>query len=136
MIDDEETVRGLFRAILEPVGYAVVEAENGQQGIRCFRESPTDVVITDMYMPQGDGLEVIRQLRPAYPALKILAVSGSGGTENLLSKARGFGADAILSKPVGVEELRATMANLLDHTGLNGLPPLTPRLHGSRDLPS
>ena len=55
VIDDEEAVRGLFRAILEPIGYSVIEASNGRDGIRRFHESPTNVVITDLSMPAGDG---------------------------------------------------------------------------------
>ena len=62
VIDDEEAVRGLIRAILEPVGYTIVEAENGRAGMCRFRASPTDAVITDMHMPDGDGWEVIREL--------------------------------------------------------------------------
>jgi DNA-binding response OmpR family regulator len=110
LIEDDEAVRGLFRAILEPVGYLIQEASTGWEGIRRFRESPTDLVMTDMDMPDGDGEDVIRQLRADYPSVKILAVSGSKGTEELRSAAQRWGADAMLPKPVGVDELRAAVA--------------------------
>ncbi|MEP7152857.1 MAG: response regulator [Nitrospira sp.] len=113
VIEDDEAVRGLFRAILEPVGYLVQEASTGWDGIRRFRDSPTDLVMTDMDMPQADGVEVIQQLRADYPAVKILAVSGSKAANQLLSEALQLGADAMLPKPVGIVELRAVVACLL-----------------------
>jgi CheY-like chemotaxis protein len=122
IIEDTEAVRTLFHAILEQAGHVVREASHGVEGIRLFRRSPTDVVITDIYMPDGDGLEVIRQLRHEFPALKILAVSGRGGQEEMLSAAKLLGADGILLKPVGVEELLTAVANLLGSAG-TGLTP-------------
>jgi CheY-like chemotaxis protein len=112
VIDDTEGVRNLCRAILEPAGYAVYEALSGHQGIRLFRESPTDAVITDMHMADGDGLEVIQHLRQGYPHLKILAVSGADAEDTLLRTAQVLGANSILLKPFGVEELHAAVSNL------------------------
>jgi CheY-like chemotaxis protein len=117
VIEDEEAVRGLFRAILEPVGYTIVEAIDGGDGLRRFRESPTDLVITDMYMPRGNALAVIRELRADYPTLKILAVYGSERPDES-SEALRLGASAMLSKPLGVGELRTAVAQcLLNRTG-------------------
>ncbi len=116
VIDDEEAVRTLIRAILEPVGYTIVEAENGRAGVCRFRASPTDAVITDMHMPNGDGWEVIRELRAACPALKILAVSGLPEPEAMLTSRERRGADAVLTKPLGVDQLRMTMQTLLGPT--------------------
>jgi CheY-like chemotaxis protein len=113
VIDDEEAVRGLFRAILEPIGYSVMEASNGRDGLRRFHESPTDVVITDLSMPTGDGQEVIRELRLDSASVKILAVSGSKIENEHLDEAQRLGADALLIKPLGVGELRETVARLL-----------------------
>jgi CheY-like chemotaxis protein len=112
VIEDEQAVRGLFRAILEPVGYAIVEAVDGQDGLRQFRQSPTDLVITDMYMPRGDGWTVIRELRADYPALKILAVAGNAMPDEY-SEALRLGANALLQKPLGVGELRNAVAQCL-----------------------
>jgi CheY-like chemotaxis protein len=113
VIDDEEAVRGLFRAILEPIGYAVMEASNGRDGLRRYHESPTDVVITDLSMPDGDGAEVIRTLRSDHPSVKIVAVSGSKTEDEPVGEAQRLGADALLIKPLGVGELRETVARLL-----------------------
>ena len=113
VIDDEAAVRGLFRAILEPIGYSVMEASNGRDGLRRFHESPTDVVITDLSMPTGDGQEVIRELRSDSASVKILAVSGSKIENEQLGEAQRLGADALLVKPLGVGELRETVARLL-----------------------
>lgn len=112
IIEHTEAVRVLFRTILEQAGYTVVEASNGNEGIRLFHEAPTDVVITDMYMPYPDGLEVIRKLRAHFPALKILAVSGTDGPGGMLTAAKAMGADEILPKPLGVEELLTGVSNL------------------------
>ena len=122
IIEDTEAVRGLFRAILEQAGHVVREASHGVEGIRLFRQAPTDLVITDIYMPDGDGLEVIRQLRQECPALKILAVSGRTGQDEILSAAKLLGADGLLLKPVGVEELRTAVANLFGSAS-TGLTP-------------
>jgi CheY-like chemotaxis protein len=117
VIDDEEAVRGLFRAILEPLGYTIVEARDGLDGLSRYREAPTDLVITDMSMPRGDGLEVIRTLRADFPTLKILAVSGAERPDESTEALR-MGATAMLSKPVGVNELRTAVAHcLLDRAG-------------------
>ena len=105
----------VFRAILEPAGYVVLEAATGGEGIRRFRESPTDLVVTDMNIPDGDGMKVICQLRAYYPAVKILAVSDPNGGEPLRIDAYQLGADAVLRKPVGVNELRATVALCIQH---------------------
>lgn len=112
IIEDTEAVRGLFRMILEQAGHVVHEASNGREGVRQFRQAQTDVVITDIYMPDGDGLEVITQLRQEFPTLKILAVSGRAGQEEMLSAAKLLGADGILPKPLGVEALLTAVANL------------------------
>ena len=66
VIDDTEAVRSFFRTVIERAGHTVVEAASGHEGIRLFNESPTDAVITDVHMSDGDGLEVIRDLRVGY----------------------------------------------------------------------
>jgi CheY-like chemotaxis protein len=134
IIDDMESVRGLFRDILQQAGHVVCEASTGSEGIRLFREAPTDVVITDIYMPEGDGLEVTTQLRQQCPALKIIAISGRGGTDEMLSAAKLMGADLILPKPVPMQKLLTAVEQLLDETrlpcgGPQSAEPLTRRGH-------
>ena len=113
VIDDEEAVRGLYRAILEPIGYSVMEASNGGDALRRFHDSPADVVITDLSMPAGDGVEVIRALRSNRPSVKIVAVAGLKAADEELGDAQRLGADALLIKPLGVGELREAVARLL-----------------------
>jgi CheY-like chemotaxis protein len=113
IIEDTVAVRVLFRAILEQAGHVVCEASTGSEGIRLFRAAPTDVVITDIYMPDGDGLEVITHLRQAYHAVKILAISGRAGQECMLSVATRLGADGMLAKPVSLDALLTAVTKLL-----------------------
>lgn len=115
-------MRALLRAILEPVGYTNVEAATRQDGIRRFRDSPTDLVIAAIYLPDDDGLVVLRELRADYPALKILAVTGSQGPNEPVSEAPQFGADMMLFKPLGVRELLAGVAQFLVRRNENAVP--------------
>ena len=105
LIEDTEAVRGLFRTVLEQAGYVVHEASTGTEGIRLFRESPSDVVITDMYMPDGDGFDVISTLRREDPAPKIIVISGRSSKGEILSAAKLMGADLVLPKPVTMDDL-------------------------------
>jgi CheY-like chemotaxis protein len=101
VIDDDETIRVLLRKILEREGYRVVDAPDGNKGIKRYQESPTDLVITDLIMPVKEGIETIHDLRQEFPHVKIIAVSGGGriGPESYLKMAKGVGALYTLSKP-------------------------------------
>jgi CheY-like chemotaxis protein len=125
MIEDDDAVRGLFRAILEPVGYVVSEAATAWEGIGRYREVPTDLVLTDVDMPGGTGMDVVRQLRADYPGVKILVVSGSNAADELRREAHRLGADAILGKPVGVDELRSAVALVAQGHERPGAPPFS-----------
>jgi CheY-like chemotaxis protein len=76
VVDDDKAVRLLLRAMLERQGHSVVEAENGDEGLRYYRAAPTDLVITDIQMPVMDGLQMIKALRSDFPTAKIIAISG------------------------------------------------------------
>ena len=101
VIDDDESIRVLLRTILEREGYRVVDAHEGHEGLKQFRENPTDLVITDLIMPGKEGIETIRELRQKFPGVKIIAVSGGGriGPSSYLKMAKGVGALRTLSKP-------------------------------------
>ena len=101
VIDDDKNIRTLLRTILEREGYRVVDALDGDKGIRRYQESPTDLVITDLIMPGKEGIETIRDLRREFPHVKIIAVSGGGriGPDSYLKMAKGVGALRTLSKP-------------------------------------
>jgi CheY-like chemotaxis protein len=79
VVDDDNAVRLLLRAVLERRGHSMVEAENGAEGLQYYRAAPTDLVITDIQMPVMDGLQMIKALRGAFPAAKIIVISGEKG---------------------------------------------------------
>ncbi len=105
VIDDEEQVRSLLRQALTGAGYEVVEAGNGRQGLDRYREAPTDLVITDILMPDEDGLEATLQLTREFPEVKIIAMTGGSGNTNFLDVAKLFGARKTLSKPFELARL-------------------------------
>ena len=115
VIDDDATLRSAVRRILERAGYDVLEAGDGDAGLRLHQEQGADVVIVDIFMPERDGLELIRDLRATSPQAKIVAMSGGGrsGKIDLLKDAAVFGAARTLWKPFEMTELLATVRELL-----------------------
>lgn len=101
IIDDDALVRSALCRILQRGGYEVIAASTGVEGLRLFAERRPRLVITDVIMPDKDGIETMREMRAAAPETPIIAVSGGGriGNADLLRMARGLGADAILAKP-------------------------------------
>jgi len=79
VVDDDKAVRLLLRTLLERRGHSVVEAANGAEGLQYYRAAPADLVITDIQMPVMDGLQMIKELRGAFPTAKIIAMSGDRG---------------------------------------------------------
>jgi YesN/AraC family two-component response regulator len=77
IIDDEEQIRSLLRATLEHEDYEIDEARNGREGLQRYRAAPADLVITDILMPEQNGLEMIKDLRRDFPQVKIIAIFGS-----------------------------------------------------------
>jgi len=100
VIDDDNAVRLLLRAVLERRGHSVVEAANGTEGLWCYRAAPTDLVITDIQMPVMDGLQMIKELRGDFPTAKIIAMSGEKGR---LAAAQPF-SHGTFEKPLYMEE--------------------------------
>jgi DNA-binding response OmpR family regulator len=102
VIDDDIPCNRMVCRILENAGYEVRAAFNGAEGLRLFRHDRPDLVITDLYMPEKDGLETIMELRQADAKIKILAISGGSlniNVADMLDAAEMFGADAIMAKP-------------------------------------
>lgn len=116
VIDDNEMVRGFLRTVLESQGHTVREASHGNEGVQGLRQSPVDLVLTDIYMPNCDGLEVIMMLRREFPSIRIVAISGGSGDRNLLVAARQLGAKAILEKPIDIANLLSTISSALSDT--------------------
>ncbi len=115
VIDDEKELRVMLREMLEQAGYEVVEAEDSKGGIERFRQAPVDLVITDLFMPKGSGLEAIQKLKADYPDVKIIAISGvdSRIRNELLARAKEGGALRVFAKPVNLKELREAIQELL-----------------------
>jgi CheY-like chemotaxis protein len=108
VIDDQDMVRFTVRRILASKGHQVVEASSGEAGLALYRAHPTDLVVTDLRMPDKPGGEIIADLRQSGAAVKIIAMSGGDG----LDLARELGADATLEKPFRAEALLAAIAQL------------------------
>ena len=115
VIDDEEGLRMIVREILESAGHEVLLAGDGQQGLELQRTERADLVITDIFMPQKEGIETIIELRQEFPGIKIIAMSGGGALRTLdyLPAAQEFGALRTLSKPFEAAVLLATVDELL-----------------------
>ena len=105
IIDDEEGVRALLRTTLEAAGYAVTEATNGRQGLERYRHSPTDLVITDIAMPELNGLDMMLALTQQFLDAKVIAISGVGGEANALDRAKLLGARRTFYKPFSLPQL-------------------------------
>jgi len=115
IIDDEPAVRKTLRTSLERAGYQVAEAGDGRTGLRFHAAAPADVIITDIFMPDFDGIETIRELRRIAPRVKIIVMSGgdSTGTLNMLDDAKLLGADRAFHKPLKPEELLGAVREML-----------------------
>lgn len=113
VIDDDVEVRGMLEPLLTSAGYKVDLAKDGAEGVRCYRASPADLVITDLVMPKQEGLETIRELRRTSPEVNILAMSGRPAAEALLSVARRLGAVAVLQKPFLTDQLLSIITSIL-----------------------
>lgn len=112
IIEDSEELRRLMSRALAAGGHEVRLASDGGEGLRLFRERPADVVITDIFMPDMDGLEFIREIRRDSPKVRIVAMSGGGsmGNVDILRSALHLGADGILAKPFRIQELLNVIA--------------------------
>jgi PAS domain S-box-containing protein len=117
LIDDDNQLRYLLRQLLEAAGYDVVEASDGSQGVQRYRDAPTDVIITDLIMPEQEGLETIIELRQDFPEAKIIAISGGGtvGPQDYLTIARQLGAQRVLRKPFERDDLLGAIREVLPY---------------------
>jgi DNA-binding response OmpR family regulator len=115
VVEDDEQVRTMLCMTLDWAGYDAHGAPDGNVAIRMQRERPADLVVTDLIMPDKEGLEMIMDLRREWPRTKIIAISGGGrvGPGNYLSQALHLGAARAISKPFGREELLGAIRELL-----------------------
>ena len=115
IVDDEAQMRLALRQMLEREGYTVREAENGDKAIRIHREKQADLIITDIIMPDKEGLGTIVELKNEFPHTKIFAMSGGGknSPEQYLRMASGLGVDRVFIKPFNREDILSAVAEAL-----------------------
>lgn len=115
LIDDEDDFRQLVGSLLASLGHQVRQAGNGLEGLKLYREQPADLVITDVVMPEQEGLSMIIELRKLNPAARIIAMSGGfvHDPKLYLHMAQKFGADRVLRKPFSLEDLKGALNTLL-----------------------
>ncbi|MDX9744956.1 MAG: response regulator [Syntrophales bacterium] len=119
IVDDDDTLREVLVEYFESMGYGVMEASNGRDGLEKQIQNPADLVITDLIMPEENGLEMILEFQRRYPSLKIIAMTGSGhpGALEDLNTATILGADRTFPKPFQLEDLLKAVKELLIDSG-------------------
>ena len=118
VVDDEAPVREMVTAMIESVGYEVIEAENGLEAYDICKKIPVDLIVTDIVMPDKNGIDLIMTLKKEYPDLPVVAISGGGGITgrfDYLEIAKLVGAQNILKKPFSMGEIRSLIANALNN---------------------
>lgn len=114
VVDDDQSLRGWLRRILEDKGYLVEEAGDGNEALTCIRRNRPDLIVLDLYMPSKEGLEVIISLRSQLPSIKILAVSGEPiPGYDACRTAKNLGAHGTLAKPFDAETILEKIETLL-----------------------
>jgi len=115
VIDDDDQLRPMLRMSLEQMGHTVAEARNGNEGLAEHARHPADLILTDLIMPDKDGLETIMALKKENPGVKIIAMSGGGrnNASGYLQVAKLMGAGYVLAKPFTLDELNVAVHGLL-----------------------
>lgn len=114
VVDDRRDVLEFLRLALERAGYEVQTAENGRAALERLRAHPADLLITDIFMPEADGMETIDQVRTRYPRTRLIAMSGGANhMQDYLAIAEQIGVDATLRKPFTMEELLRAVRSVL-----------------------
>ena len=114
LIDDDPIFRGMVKQALELAGYDVTEAADGNEGLKIQFERSADLIISDIIMPEKEGIETVLEIRERFPAVKIIVISGGGwyGTEIDFDMAEKLGA-VTLDKPFEIEDLMAAVKQML-----------------------
>jgi len=115
LVDDDEPLRKMLKFSLQKMGHLVDEARNGDEALRLCASEPPDLVLTDIIMPDKEGLEMILEIRQTYPQLKIIAMSGGGRTNSVdyLKIARRLGAMHTLEKPFSYDDLNTAITMVI-----------------------
>ncbi|MGA1867911.1 MAG: response regulator [bacterium] len=115
VIDDDIQMREMLRHKLEDEGYEVLDAPDGNVGMEFLREWDADLVITDIIMPEKEGIETILELKRDFPNVKVIAICGGGrwGPEDYLRMAKGLGVHSTFSKPFKLHDLLDSIQDAL-----------------------
>ncbi len=115
IIDDDESIRSVFKRFLTGRGYEVEVASDGRKGLRFLEEVDVDLVLTDIMMPETDGLEVVMSIRGQEPNIPVIAMSGGmhAMPMDFLPMAKKFGAQKVLYKPIELDDLQTAIDEVL-----------------------
>jgi CheY-like chemotaxis protein len=115
IVDDDNLFLTMLRAALTRAGYDVLAAPDGYEGLKLYEREPTDLVITDLVMPEKEGLELITQLKRLNPKVKIIAISGAreGFVKDYLKIAKALGAQRVVGKPFTEQEILEAVSEVL-----------------------
>jgi DNA-binding response OmpR family regulator len=115
IIEDDDFVQNMLKQTFERAGYEVATASNGRVGLQLYHCKPFDVVITDLIMPEMEGLETITSLRKSNPKVQVIAISGGGrnNPEDYLELAQKLGASKTFTKPLDRDKLLAAVKELV-----------------------
>ncbi len=115
VVDDDEMMRSYLKELLLIHDFKITEAENGKLGLKAFRENTPDLVLTDIIMPEMEGISFIRELRAHNSDIPIIAMTGNvhGKMEEYLDISSQLGADEILRKPIKSQEFLDTINRLI-----------------------
>lgn len=115
VVDDDEMMREFVKELLEINNFIITQAENGKAGLKAFREETPDLVITDIIMPEMEGISFIRELRNINSEIPIIAMTGNihGRAEEYLELSSQLGANEVLEKPIKSEDFLQSINKLI-----------------------
>jgi DNA-binding response OmpR family regulator len=119
VIDDDAAMRRMITRVLTDAQHQVIEAVDGRDGLRKFRAEAPEIIVTDIVMPEQEGIQTIREIRAGGSTVGIIAISGGGGSGDgalYLTIAEELGADAVLQKPFRLAELVAVVDRILSRS--------------------
>ena len=116
IIEDDADFRKMLGIMLKQDGYDVIEAPNGREGLEVFKTNQVDLVITDVFMPEKEGMQTLFELKEQDHNVKVIAISGGGTREkhDYLDSMKDFGAQRVFKKPFVTKEFLAAVAELLE----------------------
>jgi DNA-binding NtrC family response regulator len=124
IIDDDDTLRGIIAKSLTHAGHTITQANNGRKGVAQFRANPTDLVITDLVMPEQEGMETIKIMHRDFPNTPVIAMSGGlDGSPLYLDLTRRLGARITLTKPFTLQQLKSAIDEIFASQPPAAVPP-------------